>query len=83
MSELKTYTIWVCESNGTGSHHVSAHAAESVEAAKELALTQTEEDWNCNEPEEEPSYPRADLHVLGVVEGDVTLTEWNDEVYYS
>jgi hypothetical protein len=78
----KKFTIWICEANGTGSHYVTLIEAEDIETAKAEALAECSREWSHG-TSEEPSYPVEDLHVLGVAEGDVTLLEWADTIFYS
>ena len=69
-TSLKTYVVWVIRGNGRGTAHVSSHRASSPEGAAKQALWETHYDWDL--------WPRSDLRVLGIAEGDVKLVEWND-----
>ena len=62
------YTVWVVSASGEGTHHVSHHEAILSEAKRE-ALIETAHDWEC---------AVEDLEVLGVVEGNVNIIEWNE-----
>ena len=67
---LKKYVVWVTHADGRGTAHVSSHRARSPENAARQALSETHYDWNL--------WPRSDLRVLGIAEGEVNLIEWND-----
>jgi hypothetical protein len=66
---MAKYTVWICESNGSGTTHVSSHSAMDPEQAKRRAIAETMADWD---------YPEIEVHVLGVAKGDIELIEWND-----
>lgn len=66
---MKTWTIWVKQSNGEGTTHVSAHRAATLAEATAAAIEETATDWQAD---------IEDLEVLGIAEGDVEIVEWND-----
>lgn len=68
-ANMKTWTVWVRDANGEGTTHISAHKAETIEAAVALAVEETAGDWQ---------QPKEALEVLGIAEGDVKIVEWND-----
>lgn len=81
---MKKFTIWICEASGEGSHYTTLIESEDIETAKALALEECSKEWSHPEDlDGEPSYPVAALHVLGVAEGDITLLEWDDTIFYS
>lgn len=67
---MTKFTVWVMQSNREGTCHISAHEADTMEEAANLALEETSADWN---------WDIDDLFVLGIASGDVTILEWNDE----
>ena len=67
-----TFTVWVQQANGCGTHHVSCHRVRGgIEAAKRAAIRDTLADWGEH-------YEASDLRVLGVCQGDVAVLEWNE-----
>jgi hypothetical protein len=68
------FTVWITQSSGFGTHFVTCVDAGCARVAKMLAIEECLENWGENFTEE-------DLHVLGVVAGDVTIVEWNDSIY--
>lgn len=64
------YTVWVTQTNGRGTCHVSAHDALHAEDAAAQALNETADDWG--------DFPLEELRVLGIAKGAVDLIEWND-----
>lgn len=78
---MRTWTFWVCQADGSGTHHVSAHSAPTYEAARDAALKETAADWGYDPDSElgRDVYAPENLHVLGAVEGDVSIVEWNDD----
>lgn len=64
------FTVWVVQDNNRGTHHVSYHEG-TEEEAKAAAIAETVDDWG-------DSYSAKNLHVLGVVQGEVVLAEWNE-----
>ena len=69
----KKYTVWVCQEDGRGTHHVSSHKARTPLGAAAMAIEETARDWELKPPSQ--------LQVLGIVEGDVHIVEWNDEIF--
>jgi hypothetical protein len=70
MSTIKTYTVWITESDGSGTAHVSSHRAKSPDGAVRQAIDETAADWG--------GWNKTDLRVLGIATGVVELIEWND-----
>jgi len=65
------YTVWVwAGSYAQGTHHVSYHTG-TLEQVKAAAIEEAIGDWDYEDHKES-------LCVLGVVEGDVTLVEWDE-----
>lgn len=66
---MNTYTVFCQEADGHGTIWISAIVAESYPDAMDIAQHQCADDWNMDE---------ADIHVLGVAEGDIKILHWVD-----
>lgn len=69
-SEGTWFTVWVAERSEQGTHFVQGFRADTIGDAKRQALEECAACWG---------YDQEDIMVLGVVAGDVTVLEWNDE----
>lgn len=67
---LSAYTVFIQQSDGVGTIHITSHRAASVSDARKQAIEETMSDWG--EDDENA------LHVLGVAEGDLNILEWED-----
>jgi hypothetical protein len=67
---MNTFTVFVRESDNTGTTYITCVDAESIDAAKSAALAECAEAWD---------YELYSLRVTGVAEGDVNILEWDDE----
>ena len=66
---MNTYTAFCQQTDGKGTIWVSTFDAPSVEEAIELAINECALDW-----EDLP----ANVHCLGIAEGDVNILHWED-----
>jgi len=65
----ETFTFWIAQANGEGTHYVTAVTSHRLGSAKIEALNDCAEDWQCE----------ADtLHILGVAKGDIEILEWDE-----
>jgi hypothetical protein len=73
LSDIEGYTVWISAldsaGNVAGTHHVSYHIG-TVEEARAAAINETQSDWCFGDDE--------DLHVIGIVKGDIEVIEWDD-----
>lgn len=65
----KFFTVWVTDANEHGTHFVQAFQAVDIETAKAEAIAECADCWG---------YDPADLHILGVADGNVHLLEWDE-----
>jgi hypothetical protein len=63
------FTVWVADKHGHGTHFVQAFIAATADEAKAAAIKEACDHWD-REPD--------DVEILGVVEGDVNVIEWNE-----
>lgn len=64
------YTAFCQSASGAGTIWIDRVAAPDVEAAKQAAREKCASDWEYEDP--------ADIHVLGIAEGDVKILDWED-----
>lgn len=67
---MNAYTVFVQQSDGTGTIHISSHEARNTEDARKKAIAEVMEDWGEDDANA--------LHILGVAEGDINILEWED-----
>ncbi len=70
VEELPTFTIFCQQSDGRGTIHIASLEAADLESAIAAGITTCAEDWD----EENP----ANIHCLGVAQGDVEILHWED-----
>lgn len=68
----KTWTFWIKQEDGRGTTYVTSATADTLEAAREMALESCSADWGAED------YPVSSLWVIGVAHGSVQLVEWED-----
>ena len=64
------FTVWVSEAGSHGTHFIEAFRAEGPEDAKSQAILECAACWD---------WPVDELEILGVVEGEVCVIEWNED----
>lgn len=67
---MNTYTVFVCDADQVRTVFITSVEAESIPAARRIALTECADAWGMHSTDE--------LHVLGVADGDVQILEWTD-----
>lgn len=65
------FTVFLRQANNEGTTHISYHPGDRSEAERR-ARAECANDWGFDQHE------AAELHVLGVAAGDVTIVEWDD-----
>ena len=70
-AQPKQWTVFIRDADNTGTTYITCVEAEDVEAAKAAASALCREDWMYDESDQ--------LHILGVIEGDIgEVVEWDD-----
>lgn len=75
MAEIKTYTAWCQQSNGTGTiwiGKVDAPSGTTLDSIRLSAIQACAIDWGWDGEQE------GDIHCLGIARGDVDLVYWDD-----
>ena len=67
---IKNFTVFCQDVNGLGTTWIEAVAADSKEAAADIAVVKCAEDWGRDN--------HRNIRVLGIIEGDVKVAYWED-----
>jgi hypothetical protein len=67
---MKTFTVFIVQANGHGTTYITGAQGRTINSAKNKALAECARDWKES---------KGNLRVLGVVEGDVRILEWDDD----
>jgi hypothetical protein len=66
---MKTYTVFIRQSDGRGTTFITSVEATNTGHASSLACAECAGCWKAD---------LADLHVLGIAAGNVDILEWED-----
>ena len=70
----QSFSVFIREASGRGTTYITTVPAIDVKQAKQIALQECSEAWSVNGS----PWAITDLHVLGVLKGDVQVVEWDD-----
>jgi hypothetical protein len=76
---LKTFTVFCQQENQLGTIHIDSVEAADLESAILAGREQCLADWNGGTTGENAPFTLADIHCLGVAEGDVNILHWQDQ----
>lgn len=67
---MQTYTVFCTEHDRTGTTWIGVVQAEGVDHAWSLGRQACADDWLLDDP--------ADVHVMGIAEGEIKIARWHD-----
>ena len=73
------YTIFCQQTDQLGTIHIDTVEATDLESAIQAGREQCLADWNGCTNEPNAPFTLADIHCLGVAQGDVTILHWQDQ----
>ena len=75
-----TYTIFCQQTDQLGTIHIDTVESPDLESAIQAGREQCLADWNGGANEPNAPFTLADIHCLGVAQGDVTIVHWQDQL---
>jgi len=78
MSSSK-FTVFCQQTDQPGTIHIDTVVAADLRSAIRAGREQCLADWNAGFEEADGPFTLADIHCLGVAEGDVTILCWQDQ----
>jgi hypothetical protein len=75
-----TFTVFCQQVDQLGTIHIDTVEAADLDTAIQAGREQCLADWNGGASGPDAPFTLADIHCLGVAEGDVRILHWQDQV---